>query len=350
MEILLSGPDFHDYNEFVANGFEELGHDVAVSRWPELWGRLNRRARLYVAKRYLPEYQFQEYVLEVIDDVIQRYNTQLLERIRTESPDIFMTLNGKILLPETIETANEYTTTVMWCYDKATAFPAVVEGAAHYDLFYAFESSDVSDLGERGVDVTFLPMGYDPTYYHETDEDETIDVSFVGSLDDRRKRLLERVATELPECDLQVWGNNWSWYDPFAQFEYRVRRRKLGNCVHNYNLPAASVNEVYNRSKICVNIHGPHSKRAMNPRTFEILGSGTFELVDYKPRLPEQLDIGTEVVTYETGDEFVEVIDYYLDNPVERNEIAARGHQRVQEDHTYSDRLQRIIADYHDRS
>jgi spore maturation protein CgeB len=237
----------------------------------------------------------------------------------------------------------------MWCYDKATAFPAVVEGAAHYDLFYVFESSDVPELGEHGVNVTFLPMGYDPTYYNELDEDETIDVSFVGSLNDRRKRLLERVVTELPDVNLQIWGNNWSWYDPFAQFEYRLRRRKLGNCIHNHNLPAASVNEVYNQSKICVNIHGPHSKRAMNPRTFEILGSGAFELVDYKPRLFEQLDIGKEILTYETADEFVEMIDYYLDDRVKRNEIAARGHQRAQTDHTYSDRLQRILADYHEQ-
>jgi spore maturation protein CgeB len=43
------------------------------------------------------------------------------------------------------------------------------------------------------------------------------------------------------------------------------------------------------------------------------------------------------------------MIDYYLDDRVKRNEIAARGHQRAQTDHTYSDRLQRILADYHEQ-
>ena len=350
MEVLLSGPDFHDYNDFVANGFEELGHNVSVSNWPELWGQITRRARLYVAKRYLPEYKFQEYVLTVIDDVIEQYNSRLLDRIQVESPDIFITLNGKILLPQTIKEATDYTTTIMWCYDKATAFPAVVEGAQYYDQFYVFESSDVEDLAQTDADIEFLPMGYDPSHYHRLNMEKTIDVCFVGSLNERRKRLLERVAVELPQCDLQIWGNNWSWYDPFAQFEYQFNRRQLGRCVHNHNLSAASVNEVYNKSRVCVNIHGPHSKQATNPRTFEILGSGAFELVDNKPRLSEQLTDGKEIATYDTADEFVELIEYYLDHESERNAIADRGYQRVQRDHTYTDRLEQIISDYRNAS
>lgn len=346
MQILLSGPDFHDYNEFVANGFKQLGHSVTISNWPPLWDEITRRIRLYVAKQFLSEYQFQEYVLDVIDDVIREYNRRLLEQIRTESPDMFLVLNGKILLPETIKEASESTTTTMWCIDKATAFPAVVEGASHYDLFYVFESSDVEDLGKQGTDATFLPMGFDPTYYHTLDADETIDVCFVGSLNRRRKRLFERIKREFPDINLQIWGNNWSWYDPFAQFEYRVRRRELGNCIHNHNLSAGSVNEVYNRSKICVNIHGPHSQKAMNPRTFEILGSGAFQLVDYKSKMAGRVEIGEEIVTYDDADEFIEMIGYYLDHPDERNEIASRGYQRAQSDHTYSDRAEKIMAEY----
>lgn len=357
MRVLLSGPDFHDYNKFVANAIEGLDHEVEVSGWPELWGKFNRRVRLYFARQYYEEYRFQEYVLEVIDDVVQSYNDWLLKRIRETEPDAFLVLNGKVILPETVREASEHTTTIIWCYDKATVFPAVIESLHEYDLFYVFESSDVEELGDRHSDVTFLPMGYDPTYYHDLDgqsdetepdgreEETSIDVIFVGSLSERRKRLLGRIAREL-DVNLQVWGNNWSWYDPFAQFEYRVQRRALGDCVNNYNIPAARVNEEYNRSKICLNIHGPHSQRAMNPRTFEILGAGAFELVDYKPRLPEVLELGEEIVTFQDGDELLEQIEYYLDRPKERRQIAAAGNERVRADHTYQDRLSRVFEDY----
>ena len=61
----------------------------------------------------------------------------------------------------------------------------------------------------------------------------------------------------------------WTWYDPFLQYEYKIKRKELGKHIQNYNIPPSEVNKIYNSTKINLNIHHPQSKEGLNPRTFE---------------------------------------------------------------------------------
>lgn len=99
------------------------------------------------------------------------------------------------------------------------------------------------------------------------------------------------------------------------------------------------------QSKMCLNIHHYQSKEGVNPRTFEILGAGGFQLIDYKKILEELFDIDKELVCYRGIEELVEKIIYYLDRDEERNIIAKAGHQRVLKEHTIRHRVERILTD-----
>ena len=48
----------------------------------------------------------------------------------------------------------------------------------------------------------------------------------------------------------------------------------------------------------------------MNPRTFEILGSGGFQLVDYRKQVEELFDIEKEVVCYRNKEDLLAKIEY----------------------------------------
>ncbi len=76
------------------------------------------------------------------------------------------------------------------------------------------------------------------------------------------------------------------------------------------------------------------------------MGAGGFELVDYKSALEELFDPEKEIVYYKDNKELLEKIDYYLNNEKERQKIAERGHRRVEREHTYKHRVEKILKDY----
>ena len=145
--------------------------------------------------------------------------------------------------------------------------------------------------------------------------------------------------------ELEIWGTAWIWYNLFCLYEYKIKRRALGKHIHNYNIPPEEVNTVYNSTKICLNIHHRQSKEGVNPRTFEILGAGAFQLIDYKKELEDMFDIGREIVCYKNEADLLDKIEYYLENEDERNKIARRGHEIVKKKHTYKHRAETILSD-----
>ena len=145
---------------------------------------------------------------------------------------------------------------------------------------------------------------------------------------------------------VDIWGKAWTWYNPFLQYEYKLQRRELGKHIHNYSVAPDDVNEIYNSSKICLNIHHSQSKEGLNPRTFEILGAGGFELVDYKRTLEDFFELEKDIVCYRNEKELFEKVDYYLNDEKERRKIAERGYKKVKKNHTFKHRAEKILKAY----
>ena len=107
---------------------------------------------------------------------------------------------------------------------------------------------------------------------------------------------------------------------------------------------------VYNSSKLALNPHSSTTHELMdlegdfiNPRTFALAATGCFQLVDYRPPLEELFEVGSEVVVYRSLEELRELIDHYLANPDESEQIAQRARERALKDHTYERRMERIL-------
>ena len=101
--------------------------------------------------------------------------------------------------------------------------------------------------------------------------------------------------------------------------------------------------ELYARSKICLNIHLPAHK-GVNPRTFEIMATGSFQLIDkredYAGLVPEQ-----DMAVFRSTEELIEKISYYLAHEDERERIAAHGHAAVLGRYSMEASLNRILND-----
>lgn len=353
MKILITGSDFHGINNMIAEAFYELDCEIKISNWPDLSGTVFDRSKLLLYKKInarinssnQPEIKYKMFKELIID-----YNKKLLQEVATIQPDVLLVLKGDILLPETIKKIRNDSDTiiVIWCYDSALRFSNVLKGGKYYHIFYTYEPTDIIELRKYNIQANLLPMACDPnSYFKLGDETVVSDVSFVGGLGDypERKKILEMIISHHRELRLEVWGKAWTWYNPFLQYEYKIKRRALGKHIHNYNIPPEEVNRVYNSTKICLNIHHRQSKEGVNPRNFEILGAGGFQLTDYKKILEELFDIGREIECYKNENDLISKIEYYLENEDERKKIAQRGNEKVMKKHTYKNRAETILID-----
>lgn len=351
MKILVSCSEFHGINSMIINAFIKLGCDVKISKWPNLNGTLFTRSKLVLYEKMNPNQSSQSEIMnKLLKQTITDYNKKLLQDVADVQPDVLIVLKGNILFPETLSKIRDKSTAilVLWCYDSALRFNNILKGGKYYHLFYSYEPIDILELRKYNIQAKFLPMAYDPDYYFKLEnETSSRDISFVGMLNGNpeRKRILENIISKNGELKLDIWGKSWTWYNPFLQYEYKIKRKKLGGCIHNYNIAPTEVNKVYNSSRICINIHHPQSKEGVNPRTLEILGAGGFELVDYKKKIEEFFNIGKEIICYKNETDLLNKIEYYLENEGERKRIAQRGHEIVKNKHTYKHRAEIILSD-----
>lgn len=351
MKILVSCPDFHGIDIMIADALIKLNCDVKISKWPILSGTIFTRSRLFLYAKISPNQSNQsEIEYKILKNTIMDYNKKLLQEVAAIQPDVLLVLKGDILFPETLKKIRDNSDVflILWCFDSALRFDNVLKGGKYYHLVYSYEPTDIQDLLKYNIHANFLPMAYDPDYYFKLeDKNSCIDISFVGNLNNypERKRILGNIISKKRDVKLNIYGTSWTWYNPFLLYEYKINRKELGKHIHNYDIPPKKVNNIYNSSRICLNIHHPQSKQGMNPRTFEILGAGGFQLVDYKKKIEEFFTIGQEIVCYENENDLLNKIEYYLENDSERKRIAQRGHDLVKKKHTYKHRAETILND-----
>ena len=149
-----------------------------------------------------------------------------------------------------------------------------------------------------------------------------------GTLYYYRQEILRR----LTGVDLKVWGLQPGWL--FS----RLKRHSLPPVFGEDKARAARA------ARICLNTLHYGEVDGLNARAFEIAGCGGFQLLTLVPVLAEHFDIDQEVVAFNSIDELLEKIRYYLDHPQLGAAIAARGQLRAHRDHTYEKRLRSILT------
>jgi spore maturation protein CgeB len=97
------------------------------------------------------------------------------------------------------------------------------------------------------------------------------------------------------------------------------------------------------RSRIVVNRHGDIAEDfANNMRLFEATGMGALLMTESARNLPGLFTPGEEVVTYDSPQDLVEKLAWYLEHDDERARIAAAGQRRTLAEHCYSRRMETV--------
>jgi spore maturation protein CgeB len=78
-------------------------------------------------------------------------------------------------------------------------------------------------------------------------------------------------------------------------------------------------------------------------RTFEVPGAGGFLLSEPSPYLENWYVLDQQIAVFQSDQDLVEKIRFYLSHPDIRDRIAVAGFERTQNDHTYEKRLQLVL-------
>ena len=101
---------------------------------------------------------------------------------------------------------------------------------------------------------------------------------------------------------------------------------------------------VFKKSRINLNISLRSIKSGMPLRAFDIMGSGGFLLSNYQEDFFENFTPGIDFVYYESEEDLLQKINYYLNHEDERIAIAKNGHDQVAAAHTYRDRVREMLS------
>lgn len=206
-----------------------------------------------------------------------------------------------------------------------------------YDLVVSSFPPTVQWLRERGVRAEFNRLAFDPRVADVVSEQERdIRVSFVGSflpVHRSRLELVEAVVAAVP--DISVHGNLSTELSESSPLRARVGPALWGRDMY----------KILRRSQLTLNHHGDVPAFANNMRLYEATGMGCLLITDYKDNLHEMFEPEQEVVTYRDVAECVDKVRFYLDdrNRAARERIAAAGQKRTLCEHSYSERMKRLV-------
>ncbi len=176
-------------------------------------------------------------------------------------------------------------------------------------------------------------------YEYEYKDDKkkyACDVSFAGAGYFNRKNVFAKLA----DFNFKIWGNDWIADMPLSLLIQDGGKR----------FTEEEAVKIYNYSKININLHSSMwhwdinpDGDFLNPRVYEILGCGGFQLVDRRRYMEGVFEDGKDLVIFENVDDLRKKIRYYLDNEHERLAIAEHGYNTVRKHHTYEQRVSEMM-------
>ncbi len=100
---------------------------------------------------------------------------------------------------------------------------------------------------------------------------------------------------------------------------------------------------VFRNSKLNLNITLKDIRSGIPLRALDIMGSRGVLLSNYQPELAEMFEDGKDVILYESVEDVVEKMDFYLKREDLRERIAKSGYRKVCEHFSYRERLMQML-------
>jgi len=342
---------------------------------------------LYVAPKYdygkyergfsFEHYNFFDTLLNMGNDIIYfdymdilkkvgkpQMNDLLLDVFRKEKPDLmFVFLFEYELDPKIISQISKSgkAVTLNWFADDHWRFDNYSRyWAPHFNWIVTTDFEAISNYQSTGYENAILSQwACNHFLYKNLEQEPKYDVSFIGQAYGNRRRIIE--AIEKSGISVLARGHGWEYgrVDQKEMIEIFNSSRinlNLSNAsvryaarwvgfIDRFGLYTPGVRRVWSivRSMIPSGSTKAEIICQIKGRNFEVPGCGGFLLTDYVSGLDEYYLPDKDIVCYNSLDELIEKINYYLVNDDLRKLIASQGWRTTLDRHTYVHRFKSIF-------
>ena len=208
----------------------------------------------------------------------------------------------------------------------------ILNSLPYYDCFLSWSRMLMPILRASGCkDVYYFPFAYDKNIFEKnielTEQDITnykSEVCFAGTWESDREERLRELVQKLANLDLAIYGNLW---DEKLNRNSILRPFLKGKAIYNDELI-----KVFKTSKIVLNFIRKQNMTSHNMRTFEVPAIGAFLLTQRTSEQAEELFKEKENIDcFDSVDELVSKIEFYLNNDDLRRLIADNGKKRARD-------------------
>jgi spore maturation protein CgeB len=185
-----------------------------------------------------------------------------------------------------------------------------------------------------------LPFAADPFLYHPLKKEKRFDIAMVANFNIEGPSVIQKahILARLCREGFRIRAITKGIERHFKEFP----ELNLLDIIDEY-YSASQVNELYNETKIVLAVNSPHAKSDPAVRVMEIAASGNFQIAEYRENTKKLM--GETVVEFNSLDDLVEKVKFYLDNKKERERLALASYQLVLAKHTIRHRAEQVLKE-----
>jgi len=287
-------------------------------------------------------YKYSYWIQKLSLKLDEKIFTKIAYKIIEQSPDLVVCTYRNIN-PITIKLIKQHLKNIPVVHlnpDAVTTFGDQQIFSSPYDIYFTKDTFIVDFMKNKmGLNTMYLPEAFNhrihkpPAINNRLEHEKQVasDVVAFGTMYPYRSNVINNLIRANINVDLYGTSDK-----KFPNFE--IQRR-----FKNEYITGARKSEVLYGAKIVFNNFHYAEVNCVNVKFFEIMGTGAFQICDYKSCIEEYSNIPPEQFTFKNYQQAVDLIKFYLDKPELRHEIANKQLNYFLENHTYDIRMQQLL-------
>jgi spore maturation protein CgeB len=313
----------------VSECLKDLGHKVENIFWEDMLFKMNNYPRVSSGMNKL--------FFSMYSKII---NSEIINKIDKSDFDIFLVFRGDHIYPETISYAkNKIANVVLWStdhiYNKNNSNNNTINSAKLYNCILSPRKHLFEEYKKQGIStLEYVEWYYRPgmildkidNYKYEYNNN----VSFIGSWSKRREEFINSLDTFKSHVCGWGWGKNIT--------------SNFSNTIFNNQVDMKTMNLIFQKSKININLLTIENFDQTNFRNFEIPAMRSFQISERTEMIQSLFEEDKEIVLFSSIDELKSKTDFYLKNDTIREKIAHKGFERLlKSDYSIDNRVKQFL-------
>ncbi len=253
---------------------------------------------------------------------------------------ILIVIDGQRIMPSIISAAKSFSrVSILWCFDD----PYVRNTTKKYERIFDFIfTNDKNSVNFYSTPAFYLPLGSD-LYTKSEKINYEWDIFFCGSAWQNRPELIDFIIQKFPDSKFAI----------NMPYKRGIKSKKLTSNLplssYIFGLSYEEYINIARKSLVTLNFSRRNNNELSvfgpGPRIFELSGNRAFQIVDnITDELAYFYALGLEIINFDSPDELVKKINFFLSNNSERESVIEKSFQRTLNDHTYDKRISTIFT------